>query len=84
MKAPSVQKWKKVIFTHIDPQRYVWRVAQNGQSDLPWVSSEPVRISSNWFQFKTWRSQMMAYIYQHKNDSVASKLSLVAKQTVAI
>ena len=42
MKAPSVQKCKKVIFTQIDPQRYVWRVAQNGQSDLPWVSSEPV------------------------------------------
>ena len=47
MKAPSVQKCKKVIFTQIDPQRYVWRVAQNGQSDLPWVSSEPVTYYLN-------------------------------------
>ena len=42
MKAPSVQKCKKVIFTQIDPQHYVWRVAQNGQCDLTWVLSEPV------------------------------------------
>ena len=33
---------KKVIFTQFDPQRYVWRVAQNGQRDLTWVLSEPV------------------------------------------
>ena len=42
MKDPSVQKCKKVIFTQIDPQRHVWRVARNGQSDLTWVSWEPV------------------------------------------
>ena len=39
---PHLSKNAKVIFTQIDPQRYVWHVAQNGQSDLTWVSSEPV------------------------------------------
>ena len=66
MKAPSVQKCKKVIFTQIDPQRYVWRVAQNGQRDLTWVSSEPVtyckHITHKWHKHThTLRDKINAY-----------------------
>ena len=34
----SVQKCKKVIFTQVDPQRFVWPVAPIGLCDLSQVS----------------------------------------------